>query len=147
MEWIKILFVVLLLGRAIYTDVKKGIIENRWIVVSFALGLACAYMESGTKGLLQSIGMALILLAVLFFLFLLKGLGGGDIKLLAVLATFYPDKIWLLLITSFVVGAVIGIIRMLTRIFRRMQVYVKGETIHFSIAIAVGTFYVLTVGG
>lgn len=147
MGWIKILFVGLLLGRAIYTDVKKGIVENKWMVVSFIMGLTFACMDSGTKGLLHSIGMALILLAILLFLFLLKGLGGGDIKLLAVLATFYPDGIWLLVIASFVAGAMMGIIRMVIRLFRGVQAYVKGETIHFSIAIALGTFYMLAVGG
>lgn len=147
MEWIRIVLVVALIGRAIYTDLKKGIIENRILGIGLLLGLICAYVEGGTGLLFRSIGMTFLMLAGLWFLFVLKGLGGGDIKLLCVLATFYPEHIVMVVVVSFVAGAGIGLLRMLFRLLQKQQAYRKGETIHFSVAVGIGMAYLLMFGG
>lgn len=147
MEWIRMILVMVLIGRAIYTDVRKGMIENRILEIGLVLGLVCAYVEGGVETLFQSIGMTILLLAGLWFLFVLRGLGGGDIKLLCVLAAFYPNQIVTVVVASFVAGVGIGLIQMLIRLLRGKQVYIRGETIHFSVAIGMGMAYFLMFGG
>lgn len=109
---IKLGIVAILLFRAVYTDVKRGQIENRLIVTGLVLGFICTIVTGGLSGLLDSVKMVCTITAALFFLFVIKGLGAGDIKLLAVLAAFFPKVIFSIVIASFFVGAGIALARM-----------------------------------
>ena len=139
LEWLRIVFVMSVLTRAIYTDVKKGIIENRCIMSGLLLAGGYAVLHNGGKGFLESISMAMVMLVVLFVLFVLKGLGAGDIKLFCVLAAFYPKSAMGIVVVSFLVAAGMSIVRMLPRFLKREPVYLKGETINFSIPIGIAT--------
>lgn len=139
LEWIQLGIAALLLIRAAYTDLKTGKIENRLIVLGLAAGFACAYAEGGTSRLLTGIKMMCIVIAALFFLFAIKGLGAGDIKLLAMLALFFPEDAVSIIAASFFAGAVIAGGRMLIRAWRREKIYKRKEALNFSVPIALGT--------
>jgi len=142
MEWLRIVLVLMILTRAIYTDIKKGIIENRCMVYGLiSAGLYTALYKGGT-GLLQSIKMSVVMLVVLFALFVLKGLGAGDIKLFCVLAAFYQRDAIGIVVVSFLVAAGLAIVKMLIRIVRGEQFYLKGETMNFSIPIGIATIVI-----
>lgn len=139
MIYIKSGIVTVLLLRAVYTDMKRGQIENWLIVIGLVLGLVCAGVIGGVPELLNSVKMVCTMTTALFFLFVIKGLGAGDIKLLAMLAAFFPKVIFSIVITSFFVGAGIALARMAVRAVKHIPIYRRHETINFSIPIAVGT--------
>ena len=138
MIWMKYLFLVGLFIRAVYTDMKSEKIENTVVLIGLLAGLVFAVIGGGWAGLIQSIKMAGIVFIALFFLFVIHGLGAGDIKLFCVTATFFPEKAITILAGSFLVGGIFGMVRMIGR-WRRKEVVSLKETIHFSIPIAVGT--------
>lgn len=139
MIYIKMGMVAVLLSRAIYTDVKRGQIENGLIAIGLIMGLICAGMAGGLSEILNSIKMVFTVMAALFFLFVIKGLGAGDIKLFAMLAAFFPGEIFSIVIISFFMGAGIALGRMVIRAVKRIPIYRRYETLNFSIPIAVGT--------
>lgn len=143
MEWVRLILVLTLLGRAIYTDIKQDLIENRCIVTGLLAGMVYVAVDRGVSGVIESVKMAGIILGVLFFLFLIKGLGAGDIKLLCVLAMFYPKDIFRIVMAAFCAAAGMAVGKMVWRKVRKLPVYVKGETMNFSIPIGCGTLFVM----
>lgn len=138
-RWIQMGIVTLLLIRAVYTDLKIGKIENRLIGFCLVAGVVCIYGEGGTSQLLAGIKMMCAVISVLFFLFIIKGLGAGDIKLLGVLALFFPEDAVSIIAASFFTGAVIAGGRMLIRACKKEKIYKRKETLNFSVPIALGT--------
>jgi Flp pilus assembly protein protease CpaA len=100
------------------------------------LGLLYTGYFGGREQVLLSLKMTGIVMAALFFLYVMKGLGGGDIKLFGMLAAFYPEEIFGIVVLSFFLGAGFALFRMVVRVLRREAVYQRGETLHFSIPIA-----------
>lgn len=141
-EWITAGAVVLILSRAVYTDVKEEKIENRLMAAGFAVGLVTAYFIGGPDRLAVSARQALLVMLSMFILFAVKGLGAGDVKLFAVLATFMPEDILSVIVVSFLSAAAFIAVRMLVRFCQRRTMYKKGETLHFSVPIAVGAVLV-----
>lgn len=139
MEWVKLIAVVGMLGRAIYTDVKRGIIENRNILAGLITAFVCSAWNSGINGLYVSGKMLVCTFGVLFLLYLLKGLGAGDIKLICVLSVFYPDTAVEIVAGSFLAAAGISAGKLLVRLVQKEKVYVPGETMAFSIPVGIGT--------
>ncbi len=136
MIYIKSGIAFVLLGSAVYMDIKKGKIANLLTGAGFILGLFCTGIEGGRSDVLYCIKKAVVVVISLFFLFVIKGLGAGDIKLLTVLAVFFPENIISIIIMSFFAGAAISLLRMGMRALRKRPVYIKKETIHFSVPIA-----------
>lgn len=138
-KWFETGLVAVLLMRAVYTDLKTEKIENRLIGFGLISGFVCAYIRGGPSQFLTSAKMMCIIIFVLFFLFAIKGLGAGDIKLLGVLALFFPEDIVSIIAASFFIGAGIAGGRMIIRAWKKIKVYKKKETLNFSIPIALGT--------
>ena len=131
--------------RAVYTDVKTGKIENGNVLIGFMIGIILSCIEHGGSGLAESLKMAFVTLVALIFLFIIKGLGAGDIKLFCVLAAFYPRQIVSVIITAFFMGGAIGVGRMVYRWIRKQRVYIFREKMNFSIPIGLGTAWVLVM--
>ena len=129
--------------RAVYTDRKRGKIENKLLLLSYVFGIILNVISGDLSLIAYGFKMSLVIFLLLFPLYLIKGLGAGDIKLLCVIAMYYPDKITKVTIASFVIGAVYIIFRMIIRVFQKGKVYEKGDTIHFSIPIMVGFCLIL----
>ncbi len=123
LKWIQLGITALLLIRAVYTDLKTGKIENRLIGLGLAAGLVCACAEGETSQLLAGIKMMCIVIAVLFFLLAIKGLGAGDIKLLGMLAFIFPENAVSIIAASFLAGAAIAGGRRLIRAWKREKIY------------------------
>lgn len=131
--------VLLLLLRAIYTDVKRGKIENVLIVGGLFLGVFIVIMTEGFKGAICSLKIMGIVFVILFPLFLIKGLGAGDIKLFCVLAIFYQRDVFCVLIYSFLSAGFIVLCKMLVRKIKGQKAFIKKEKMAFSIPILIGT--------
>ena len=79
-------------GIGLYTDIKERKIYNKTTITGIALGIifnsllfATPHLESGLLFSIQGIALGLILF---FVPFSLGGLGGGDLKLLAMIGAF-----------------------------------------------------------
>ncbi|MDE6761876.1 MAG: A24 family peptidase [Lachnospiraceae bacterium] len=146
MNGIKLAAVGLLLSGAVYTDIKKGKIKNGHIMTGLIAGLLCAYGIGGMGEVWLGIKTAAVLFPALFFLYVIKGLGAGDGKLLLVLAVFYPERIPSIVVLSFFTGAVLAVGRMSIRWIRKYPFYIKKETLHFSIPVAISTLLIMGLG-
>lgn len=146
MSWIKPVMVSLLLAGAVYTDIKKGKIKNRHTMAGLIASLLCAYGTGGMAEVWLGIKAAAAFLPAVFFLYVIRGLGAGDGKLLLVLAVFYPKQILSIVMLSFFIGAVLAVGRMLIRWLRKYPFYIKRETLHFSVPVAISTLLIIGFG-
>ncbi len=106
---------ILVLTVAVIYDRKSYRIPNAWILMGFGVGLILAILRDGPMGLTYGLLRAAIPIVALYFLFYVRALGAGDIKLLAVMATMCSTtkEVWEIILLSFVIGAIIGLIRLL----------------------------------
>lgn len=137
---------MILTGKAVYTDVKRGKIDNSLIVIGLLGGFVFSAIRDGPEGIWYSAKMVGIVFVSLIFLFVIKGLGAGDIKLLCVLAAFFPDKIIEIIAASFFSGAVIAVGKMLLRFVRNQTIYIRHEVLNFSVPVLIGMGCVLSIG-
>lgn len=100
-----------ILAFAVYTDLRARSIYNKFIIISTVLALANVLYFFGWSGLQSGLlGMGLAFL-IGFPLFMAKILGGGDVKLLALVGLMTaPAAILNIIVLSFVWASVIGII-------------------------------------
>lgn len=81
---------LLFLTGAMASDAARGKIYNVWLLPAFFTGLYWRFGSGGITGGASALcGAAAVLLSLGVFR-RLGGLGGGDIKLLAVLSLFWP---------------------------------------------------------
>ncbi len=135
----------ILLCRAVYTDIKDRKIENRLIVCGLLCGIFLAAIRDGPRGVWYSVKMVGIVFAALIILFVIKGLGAGDIKLFCMLAAIFPSDILKIVIMSFFVGGGIAIVKIFSRFMRKQTLFVRHETMNFSVPVMIGTG--LVIGG
>lgn len=133
----KLVLALSLLVVAVYTDIKKGKIYNMIMVSGFIAAYGLIYLEGGSKRCLEAFQHSGVLFLVLFLLFLIKGIGGGDVKLMVLLTVLFPENGFSMCVTSFLISGLFIIIRMGYRKLKKEIVYKRGETIRFSIAIAI----------
>lgn len=135
-----------ILLRAVYTDLRERKIENRMMATGLITAFVCSAIRDGPNQLLYSVRMSVLTFIALFLLYVLKGLGAGDIKLFCVLAAFYPNQILWIVVMSFFCGGAFAIGMMLIRLARGGCLYIRREKLNFSIPIFVGTVLVLGFG-
>ena len=102
----------LILLSAVVDDLRSRKIHNWLILVLFALAFLAVVILRGPEGILHSLKGLFIALGIAVPLALLKILGGGDMKLYAVLGLLLsPRALILSLLWGFVWGAVLGVIK------------------------------------
>lgn len=110
-----IIFILLIvLAVAAITDLFFDKVYNEWILLSVMTGLSCAVWQGGVKGLLWAVIAMTVPVIILYPLFMIGGLGAGDIKLLAAAGCFLTVRgILTCLALSFLIGAAISLLKML----------------------------------
>ena len=101
----------LLIGIALFTDIRKQIIPNRVNIIYLLGGIIYQLSVYGIPGLLPAfMGMACGFIP-LFFIYLLKGIGAGDVKLFAVIG-LWSGALPVLQLTMYAIlyAGIIGII-------------------------------------
>lgn len=134
-------------------DLRTWKIPN-WLVLSgLLMGTGISVINQGiTSGFKYSLTGCVIPLISLMLLFLLKSMGGGDIKLLSALGSFVGTAIVHIMIYSFLAGGALAIFYILKHFYfkaagrsilsRTIETEkVTENCIHFSIAIFLGTVY------
>ena len=111
-------------------DLKWWRIPNRLIVVGLICGVLCNITEFVILGGIKQFALGAVTpIAWLVILFLIRGMGAGDIKLLAVIGGLMGRGIAEIVIYSIFAGSVIGLFGYLVKKIRR---------IHFSLAVMAG---------
>lgn len=106
-----ILFLILIV--AVITDLLFDKIYNEWILLAMAAGLSHAVWKGGSDGLVCALLSMAVPILLLYPLFMIGGLGAGDIKLLAAAGCFLTIKeTFLCLGMSFFLGAILSLLKM-----------------------------------
>ncbi len=104
----------LILLSAVLDDLRSRKIHNILILVLLAVALFSVLIFQGVQGLFPALLNLLIALGISIPLVLLKIIGGGDMKLYAVLAlVLSPRALIVSLICAFFWGAVLGLIKVI----------------------------------
>lgn len=125
---IKMACLIGLLFLAVCMDIKSFKINNRLILVGISIGLAFNLYEVGWFGIIQSISGMMIPIVLLFFLFLFKVLGAGDIKLFSVIGGFFGITFVLQsIVLSFLLAGILSVIHLIKyrQVFDRLQYLVE----------------------
>ncbi len=100
------LFLVFLLVIAVFTDWKQGKIPNWLILTGVVAGIII------TKELYQSILQAFFVIIAFFPFFLLKALGAGDIKCIAMSALYLTsEQLLQTVLYTFLIAAVMSVFK------------------------------------
>lgn len=123
------ILLILVVSICLYTDLKERKIYNAVLLPALLIGVTLNVINMGFNGMVFSLigfGLGLGLLIIPFFL---GGIGGGDVKLLAVIGAI---KGWYFLIYTAlgmgIAGGIIAIFILLfrKRLFRMVKEFFKG---------------------
>ena len=104
----------LILIVAIGDDLRSRKIHNSLILILGALAFLSVLIFQGVQGIFPALAKLLIALGISIPLVLLKVIGGGDMKLYAVLALLLSPRIlFLSLVCAFFWGAALGVIKVI----------------------------------
>ena len=118
-----------LLSTSVITDLKKDKIYNAAVIPFMLLGLATGMFSYGLTGLGDSLISMVVTLGILIPVFLIRGIGAGDVKLFVALAAFLPVRGMIsCIVCSFFIGACISVAAILAEGTKR-------KTIHFAVPI------------
>ncbi|SCY61914.1 A24 family peptidase [Desulfoluna spongiiphila] len=136
-----------LFTAALCTDLQERVIPNTLTLSAALGGLAFHTLLSGVPGALWSVQGGLTGLACLFIPFVLGGVGGGDVKLLAATGTWVGAHA---LFSVFLYGAMAGGAMALVPYLRHRRSRRHGETsavtMPYSLAMATGYAAYLLMG-
>ena len=124
-------------GSAI-TDILKNKIFNVWLLLGCMARMVICIADSHTEGAFLLLAKAGITILLLLPVYMIRGIGGGDIKLFAVLSMFLSSGEFISsVIIAFFIAAVFGMTKMLMK--KNAEC-----TIHMAVPILIS---VLTVTG
>jgi len=132
-EWVAGIAIVTVAATAAWFDVRERRIPNALTVPALGVALALAALVDGLPGIRASlVGAGLCLVLALPF-FLVRGLGGGDVKLLVAFGAFLgPTELPAALFVMAVVGGVLGLAAMVRQgaVLRTFtNLYLMGSTV------------------
>lgn len=134
---------LLLCGAVIHSDLGRRRIPNTLCTAIALLGFVFAVGETGWSGFPNfawRMAIAALVAVPLVLLFLLRLLGGGDVKLIAALLLWVPaSDIPAMLAVTILAGALIAIALNLNRLF----CFIRADTIPYGVAIVSGALWVL----
>lgn len=97
-------------------DYKERRIPNYLILWMAITGVGWRLWNERAPGLPGYLGQAMLVMAILYPFFKIRGLGAGDVKLLGVTAGYLPaEKILVFLFCSLLVAAMISVVKMWKR--------------------------------
>lgn len=137
-------------SAAVVTDYRDWRVPNRLIALGLVQGFAVSAVINGMQqGLVSSVKGCVIPVALLYVLFLIKALGAGDIKLMAVAGTFVGTDVVRVMVYSFMAGGVISLVYLLKEFLlsitsrkklsnNRCYEELRKSKVHFSAAVLLG---------
>jgi prepilin peptidase CpaA len=132
---LRILLILLVIVAGVY-DLRFRRIPN-WLCLSgFVAGVGVNTLFSGIQGFLLSLLGLVCALAVYAPLYLLRGMGAGDVKLMAAVGAIVGSRNWLeLFLTTAILGGLVSFAVIVTkkRTFQTLSnvAMISAELIHF----------------
>lgn len=138
------LALLLLSGAAIHTDISYRRIPNSLCGAIALLSPAYAFGEGGWPGIADFAAHLVIIVLIalpLVLLFVVRALGGGDVKLLLALLLWVPAiEMPLMLAVTMAAGMAIAIgLKLLNKVF----CFIRADTVPYGLAIVAGALVVL----
>ena len=131
---------------AAWTDIRFRRVPNLLIVIGFFSGFfLIAYLE-GLFSLPNALLGALIGFAVLIPLYLMRWMGAGDVKLLALVGLYLgSEDIWIAIAYTAFSGGALAILYLLKPYVLHKGLKSKKETLPYAVAILFGTMITLGI--
>lgn len=105
---------LLILMAAVYTDYKQNRIPNWMIVFGVFSGFIISFIHGGLGMLLDGILGMVLPIVLLYPVFMIGGMGAGDLKLFAVAGSYLGIKgITISFVIAFMIGATISLVKMM----------------------------------
>ncbi|MEY2919812.1 MAG: hypothetical protein RL261_1117 [Pseudomonadota bacterium] len=118
MSAVATVLLLLVLALAVRADTLDHRIPNELVIAGAVAGLLLAIVNAGFVGAMHAIAGLLVGGAMLLPFYLLRGLGAGDVKLMAVVGAYLgPSDAVLAAAISLVAGAALGICVVLLRLW------------------------------
>lgn len=113
---IQIALVLLLLLAGVVNDLRSRKVRNQIVIAGFVVGLIFVPTAHGLSGLLMSGLSLLTAIAAILPLYLLRVLGGGDVKLLmAASLMMSPKEVLITVFASMIWGSLLGVIQVILK--------------------------------
>jgi len=113
---ISTILLLILLGIAMWGDIRTHKIPNKLNLLILVLGLSLQTWFLGLDGLVSGLLGLSVGFAIFIPFYLLKGFGAGDVKLMAVVGTFLgPENTFFAACFSLIMGGVIGIVVLIVK--------------------------------
>lgn len=110
---------IIILGICLFTDLKSRKIYNKVLLPALFLALIIQIFSNGWSGLLSSLVGLIVGFLILLIPYMMKGMGAGDVKLMAVIGAIQGP---LFIITTAVYMAFIGgFVALLLILFRLIK--------------------------
>ena len=114
---------------AAWQDLRKDKIYNVYVLAGLFSGMVLQAATGGIKSVLMQGAYVVLALCILIPVYLIGGLGAGDVKFLAGVAAYVPLKEWFLVTGgAFVITAVYGVCKLLVK--RTLH-----GTVHFAVPV------------
>ena len=117
-------------------DLAQGRIPNLIVLAGFIFWIIYTIWSSGVAGIFDSLVSVIIVGTFLFIIYLVGGIGAGDVKLICLLISFLSltDSMKFVILALFI-GAVYGCIKLLLEVSERIskgKIVKKRHTIKFT---------------
>lgn len=111
MDELRIGLLISILGIATWHDVRSHRIPNTLVLVGLIAGVLSGAWLNGVAGVISAIAGGLLGLLVLLPFYLMRTLGAGDVKLMAVVGTFLGSAdVLMAVLGTFLAGGVMALI-------------------------------------
>lgn len=148
---ITVIILGVVIGTAFVFDMFYGKIPNYVLITGYFILFPIMYLIYGLTGVWQAAGVILLSGSVLFILYIMGGLGAGDVKLLSLICGFIGmEHCVKFVLLVFFMGAGIGIIKIMMRIISRISDNkdISGKTtIKFTLPVLLAYFIMLISKG
>jgi prepilin peptidase CpaA len=132
-----------LLVLAAITDLRARIISNR-LNLAIALIAPLYWLACGNPlwpDMLLQLGLGILIFSIFAGLFALGMMGGGDVKMLAALALWFPWQVLLLLL--FLMALLGGVVTLITVLHHRFTRRTGPPEVPYGVAISLAALWVI----
>lgn len=131
---------------AAWTDIRFRRVPNHLIAIGFFSGFVLISSLEGLSGLPNAFLGALIGFCTLFPLYLMRWMGAGDVKLLALVGLYLgPEDIWMAIAYTAFSGGLLALLQLLRIRFSRGGIKTENVTLPYAVAILFGTMITLGI--
>lgn len=103
-----------ILGVAVFMDILQYKIPNWCIMPGMAAGLWITYAANGRQELFIAVIQIAVVFAAFYPLYLLKGIGAGDVKLLMLLGCYMGQlQLWHCISTAMIIAAGVVLMKLI----------------------------------